>query len=112
MVGKREAGEQLTTRAYKERQAAAAAAGGGGGGPAPSVATVRVRFPEGVCLQGEFHGSEPTSAVFEWVSGCLRCVGGAWEQQKGQAGRLPGQLADPSDLAMPVGPEGVLPGVG
>jgi hypothetical protein len=53
---KREAGQLLQTRAMREKAAAAAGSSSSGSGsgakPAgPAVATVRVRFPEGVCLQ-------------------------------------------------------------
>ena len=45
----------LMTREYRLRLAA-------GGGPppkAPTFATVRVRLPEGLMLQGEFNAGEP-----------------------------------------------------
>ena len=29
-------------------------------------ATIRVRLPEGLVLQGEFNAGEPVAAVFEW----------------------------------------------
>ncbi|GFR51063.1 hypothetical protein Agub_g13387 [Astrephomene gubernaculifera] len=44
-----------------------------GGGRVPAgVARVRVRFPEGVCLQGHFGASEPVSRIFHWVAASLR----------------------------------------
>ena len=48
----------LMTREYRARLAA------GAGGPrrAPTFATVRVRLPEGVLLQGEFNAGEPVSS--------------------------------------------------
>lgn len=65
VVKKREAGETLTTRAYKERKAGESAV-------SQSTATIRVRFPEGVNLQGHFGASESTAAVFDWVTESLR----------------------------------------
>lgn len=55
--------------ATSPEQEAAAAAG--------KVATVRVRFPEGVLLEGRFGGREPAAAVHTWVSECLDPVTGA-----------------------------------
>ena len=65
-VSQRERDEVLTTRSWKERQAATSAS------PAYSQAVVRVRFPEGVCLQGNFGAAEPVSAIAEWVAASLR----------------------------------------
>lgn len=45
---RRAAGEVIATRAWRERAAAGA---GGASSSAPRTATLRVRFPEGVCLQ-------------------------------------------------------------
>ncbi|GIL66753.1 hypothetical protein Vafri_20206, partial [Volvox africanus] len=80
IIRKREEQERFMTRTMREVRmqqeiaAAAVAAGGAmtGGDTHAPVATVRVRFPEGVCLQGQFGASEPVSRVFEWVSGSLR----------------------------------------
>lgn len=47
----RAAGQQLATRAMRDKAAAAGAAGAAAGGSGSGLATVRVRFPEGVCLQ-------------------------------------------------------------
>lgn len=60
MLRRREEAERFMTRTMKDvrrqQEAAGAAAGtdggwGTGGGAQANVATVRVRFPEGVCLQ-------------------------------------------------------------
>eukprot|EP00201_Polytomella_parva_P020588 CAMPEP_0175045304 /NCGR_PEP_ID=MMETSP0052_2-20121109/4332_1 /TAXON_ID=51329 ORGANISM="Polytomella parva, Strain SAG 63-3" /NCGR_SAMPLE_ID=MMETSP0052_2 /ASSEMBLY_ACC=CAM_ASM_000194 /LENGTH=442 /DNA_ID=CAMNT_0016308787 /DNA_START=122 /DNA_END=1450 /DNA_ORIENTATION=+ len=40
--------------------------------PSITTAVIRVRFPEGVCIQSTFTGSEPVSSIFEWVRGSLR----------------------------------------
>ncbi|KAL6761259.1 hypothetical protein V8C86DRAFT_2538967 [Haematococcus lacustris] len=75
LAQRRTAGEVLTTRAWRERAAAAAAtstAAPGLAGSGGRVATVRVRFPEGVCLQGCFAAQEPLTAVWEWVTHALR----------------------------------------
>ncbi|KAJ9534494.1 hypothetical protein QJQ45_022152 [Haematococcus lacustris] len=75
LAQRRTAGEVLTTRAWRERAAAAAAtstAAPGSAGSGSRVATLRVRFPEGVCLQGCFAAQEPVTAVWEWVTQALR----------------------------------------
>ena len=59
------AAQVLTTRAAREREAARRA------GPPPRHAVVKVRFPEGVSLRGEFGGGEPASAVHVWVRDAL-----------------------------------------
>ena len=51
----------------RERQHAPAA----GRAAATAVATLKVKFPEGLALQGEFGGGEPVAAVFSWVADCL-----------------------------------------
>ncbi|KAL4425645.1 hypothetical protein ABPG75_009661 [Micractinium tetrahymenae] len=65
-VRRREQDQVLMTRATRERMR-----GGGPVGPAPTFATIRVRFPEGISLQGEFGAGEPVTAVFAWVADCL-----------------------------------------
>ncbi|GLI63442.1 hypothetical protein VaNZ11_006333 [Volvox africanus] len=76
IIRKREEQERFMTRTMREvrmqQEAAAAAAAGGAMTGGDIHAAVRVRFPEGVCLQGQFGASEPVSRVFEWVSGSLR----------------------------------------
>lgn len=72
-VQRRKTGEVLASRAWKEAQLGKQA------GPAPTTACVRVRFPEGVCLQGRFHGSEPLSSVFTWVTDALACPATTYE---------------------------------
>ena len=73
---KRENEGQLTTRAWKERQAK----GGdeddeeeeeAGGGKRKPV-RIRVRMPDGVQLQGEFGSREKVGAIREFIAGCLR----------------------------------------
>ncbi|KAG1674121.1 hypothetical protein FOA52_015751 [Chlamydomonas sp. UWO 241] len=66
LVQRREQGEQFMTRAMRERDAYKA------GGKRQTTATVRVRFPEGVCLQGTFGVGEQVASLFEWVSSALR----------------------------------------
>ncbi|KAF6259521.1 hypothetical protein COO60DRAFT_1513000 [Scenedesmus sp. NREL 46B-D3] len=65
MVRRRKTGEVLASRAWKEAQLGKQA------GPSLITACVRVRFPEGVCLQGRFHTSEPLSSLFAWVTDSL-----------------------------------------
>ncbi|GAX79245.1 hypothetical protein CEUSTIGMA_g6685.t1 [Chlamydomonas eustigma] len=67
MTRDREQSAQFIPRAIRERLA-----GKHQSGPPPRTATVRVRFPEGVYLQGDFGMSEPLLSVFEWVSAALR----------------------------------------
>ncbi|EFN57494.1 hypothetical protein CHLNCDRAFT_143046 [Chlorella variabilis] len=55
----------LMTRAMRERLR------GGPGRAAATHATLKVRFPEGISLQGEFGAGEPVAAVFAWVADCL-----------------------------------------
>ena len=57
---KLEESRQLTTRAYKEAQAAARRG-------KPTSATIRVRLPDGIILQGSFAATETVTAVREWV---------------------------------------------
>lgn len=66
---RREAGQTLQTRAMREK---AAGASGSGNSGSNNTATVRVRFPEGVCLQGVFAVREPAGNISEWVSCSLR----------------------------------------
>lgn len=47
--------------------------------PVKSEAAVRVRFPEGLCLQGHFHASEPLADVFSWVTSALADPGTTYE---------------------------------
>eukprot|EP00955_Chlamydomonas_euryale_P050709 354633-Chlamydomonas_euryale.AAC.11 len=56
-------------REMREREAVAAQ------GRRPTTATVRVRFPEGVCLQGMFGVREPLSALHSWLADSLRSPG-------------------------------------
>lgn len=64
---RREMDSMLMTRAYREKLA-----GGKTQKGAYIYAVIRVRLPEGLLLQGEFNAREPVTAVFEWVSDCLR----------------------------------------
>uniref|UniRef100_A0A7S3R9T9 UBX domain-containing protein n=2 Tax=Dunaliella tertiolecta TaxID=3047 RepID=A0A7S3R9T9_DUNTE len=45
----------------------------------PSTTTLRVRFPEGVVLQGVFGVKEPCSCVHAWVAQALRFPGSYFE---------------------------------
>ena len=57
------------TREYRTRLAA-------GGGPpqkTPTFATVRVRLPEGLLLQGEFNAGEPVRDI-SWTLGRYRAL--------------------------------------
>lgn len=74
----------LTTRTYKEARQGAAS------GAAPTTTTLRIRFPEGVVLQGTFGGREPLTAVFEFVTSALRDPAACYE------------LVTPSRRALPV----------
>ena len=66
------------TREYRMRLAA-------GGGPPPKAATfatVRVRLPEGLLLQGEFNAGEPVrprsvASAVAYPRSCPRCHAGA-----------------------------------
>jgi UBX domain-containing protein 6 len=62
---RREAEQTLMTRATRERLARGAAR------PPPAIATVRVRLPEGLAIQGEFGVGEPVAAVFGWLAAAL-----------------------------------------
>lgn len=62
---RREQDQLLMTRATRERLAKGAPR------PAAAWATVRVRFPEGISLQGEFGPGEPVAALFGWVADSL-----------------------------------------
>ncbi|KDD73971.1 hypothetical protein H632_c1687p0, partial [Helicosporidium sp. ATCC 50920] len=65
-VRRREDSQVLRTRAMRER------AESHKGRPVDhSTARVRVRFPEGVFLQGEFRGGEPVAEVMAWVAAAL-----------------------------------------
>eukprot|EP00878_Enallax_costatus_P018439 GHUV01019411.1.p1 GENE.GHUV01019411.1~~GHUV01019411.1.p1 ORF type:complete len:522 (+),score=195.27 GHUV01019411.1:131-1696(+) len=66
MLKARQTGQVFARKSWKEAQL------GRQSGPKPVVAVIRTRFPEGVCLQGNFHVSEPVTAVFEWVTESLR----------------------------------------
>jgi UBX domain-containing protein 6 len=68
-IRRKEESQQLLTRATRERRDAQRRAALG---PPPTVATIRVRFPEGIALQGEFFPREPTVAVHAWVASALR----------------------------------------
>jgi len=70
LAKRRADGEVLTTRAWRDRAAASS-----GSAQAPATATLRIRFPEGVCLQGTFGAREPLTAVFEWLTEALRYPG-------------------------------------
>jgi len=72
LVKRREEGEVLTTRAHREKERAGAAV-------THTQASVRVRFPEGVCLQGQFGVHEPLTSIFEWVTASLRYPGLTYE---------------------------------
>ncbi|KAK3238192.1 hypothetical protein CYMTET_51778 [Cymbomonas tetramitiformis] len=60
-----EESKQLTTRAYKEKLAAAKRS-------VHSTATVRIRLPDGVILQGCFGAREQVSELFHFVTDALR----------------------------------------
>ncbi|KAL4859965.1 Plant UBX domain-containing protein 2 [Chlorella vulgaris] len=66
-VRRREQASVLTTRATRQRLAGGGAQPTSGGG----FATIKVRFPEGLSLQGEFGAGEPLAALFAWVADCL-----------------------------------------
>jgi UBX domain-containing protein 6 len=52
---------------------------GTGSAAAATRARLRIRFPEGVVLQGDFGAGEPLTAVFEFVTGALRDAGSCYE---------------------------------
>eukprot|EP00887_Chlorella_sp_A99_P000826 scaffold5.g826.t1 len=64
-VRRREQDSTLMTRATRDKLRGAPDKG------ACRWATIRVRFPEGVSLQGEFHAGEPLAALFAWVADAL-----------------------------------------
>ncbi len=72
-VRKREQSQILMTKALREKMAK------NGGSipsssqavPVPTVATVKVRLPEGISLQGEFSAGEPVAVVFAFVADAL-----------------------------------------
>ncbi|KAF8072692.1 PUX2 [Scenedesmus sp. PABB004] len=68
---RRKAGEVFASRAWQAARRA--------GGPPPTAATLRARFPEGVCLQGIFHVREPLSSVHDWLRASLREPGAPYE---------------------------------
>ena len=74
-VRKREQSQILMTKAMREKAAKNGgilpASGTQQAVPTPSVATVKVRLPEGISLQGEFAAGEPVAVVFAWVADCL-----------------------------------------
>lgn len=37
-----------------------------------TYAIIRIRFPEGVDLQGEFNSGEPLTSIFKWVAEALQ----------------------------------------
>lgn len=65
-VKRRQQSEMLMTNTMREQLAPKA------GTSQYSTAVVRVRLPEGLLLQGSFRGSEPVSAVFDWVTAALQ----------------------------------------
>lgn len=67
---RREESQVLMTRAMRERLQASSKV------PAVTaatclVATVKIRLPEGISVQGEFDPGEPVAAVFGWLVDCL-----------------------------------------
>jgi len=88
-VRRRAAGEQLMTRAMREAAAARAAGRPPGGRGLPPRATLRVRFPEGLILQGAFAAGEPLAAVHEWVCASLLAPAIAFELILPSRGLLP-----------------------
>ena len=70
----REAGSQLTTRAWKERQRRNERGEEGGAEEAAEATPVRVRvrMPDGCQLQGRFGRREKVAALREFVAGSLR----------------------------------------
>ncbi|XP_039036581.1 plant UBX domain-containing protein 2-like [Hibiscus syriacus] len=54
----------LIPKSYKEKQAKA--------GRRRYRTIIRIQFPDGVVLQGEFVPREPTSALYEFVSSALK----------------------------------------
>mmetsp|Transcript_25823 Transcript_25823/g.49025 ORF Transcript_25823/g.49025 Transcript_25823/m.49025 type:complete len:489 (+) Transcript_25823:100-1566(+) len=60
-----EESQQLTTKAYKERQSAKKRT-------AYTTTTIRVRLPDGVILQGCFAAGETVTSLREWICACLR----------------------------------------
>jgi len=65
-IRKREQSQILMTKALREKMAKVGATG-----PIPTTATVKVRLPEGISVQGEFSAGEPVAVVFSWVADCL-----------------------------------------
>jgi len=65
-IKKREQSQILMTKAMREKLAKNGAAV-----PMSSTATVKVRLPEGISVQGEFSAGEPVAVVFSWVADCL-----------------------------------------
>ncbi|CAL5227638.1 g10643 [Coccomyxa viridis] len=71
---KTELDQTLMTRAYRDKL-------NGAKQDVNSIAsaTIRIRLPEGLVLQGEFNAGEPVSAVFEWLTDCLSDPGCTYE---------------------------------
>ena len=67
------------------------AAGGGRPPKTPTFATVRVRLPEGLLLQGEFNAGEPVSALSRALSGLLLPVHAPHNHIHVEIGPLQGQ---------------------
>ncbi|KAL4521678.1 hypothetical protein Ndes2437B_g07756 [Nannochloris sp. 'desiccata'] len=73
-VRKREQSQILMTKALREKIAkngGSLQAPGSQQVPISTTATVKVRLPEGISLQGEFSAGEPVAVVFAWVADCL-----------------------------------------
>ncbi|CAK0752440.1 hypothetical protein CVIRNUC_002146 [Coccomyxa viridis] len=71
---KTELDETLMTRAYRDKLSSSK----------PDInsyasATIRIRLPEGLLLQGEFSAGEPTAAIIEWLTQCLKDPGCMYE---------------------------------
>lgn len=56
--------QMMMTKAMRERLQV-------GKKPVYNSATVRVRLPEGLLLQGAFNADEPVASIFNWVTDCL-----------------------------------------
>lgn len=65
---KREESQLLMTRQMRDRRERARQAIST---PATGHAIVKVRLPEGLCIQGEFGQNEPVVAIFGWLADCL-----------------------------------------
>lgn len=67
-IRRRERDSQLMTKAMRDKLNLGKSEGIT---PPAKYATIRVRLPEGLFLQGQFDTTEPAAAVFAWVSDCL-----------------------------------------